>query len=114
MNGGKPALTRYYCDAGAGGVAVGVHTTQFAIHDPKTGLLEPVLRLAADAVRVNEQKTGRKVLKVAGICGPTDQAAREAGPGPRVRLRCRLVKPFGAPFGFECRDSGALPPDCRG
>ena len=74
----QTALTRYYCDAGAGGVAVGVHTTQFAIHDPKTGLLEPVLRLAADAVRVNEQKTGRKVLKVAGICCSTDQAAREA------------------------------------
>jgi len=74
----QTALTRYYCDAGAGGVAVGVHTTQFAIHDPKTGLLGPVLRLAADAVRVNERKAGRKVLKVAGICGPTDQAAREA------------------------------------
>jgi dihydrodipicolinate synthase/N-acetylneuraminate lyase len=74
----QTALTRYYCDAGAGGVAVGVHTTQFAIHDSKTGLLEPVLRLAADVVRVNEQKTGRRVLKVAGICGPTDQAALEA------------------------------------
>jgi len=72
------ALTRYYCDAGAGGVAVGVHTTQFAIHDPKTGLLEPVLRLAADAVRVHEQRTRRRVIKVAGICGPTDQASREA------------------------------------
>jgi dihydrodipicolinate synthase/N-acetylneuraminate lyase len=72
------ALTRYYCDAGAGGVAVGVHTTQFAIHDPKSGLLEPVLRLAAEAVSVHEQKTGRTVIKVAGICGPTDQASREA------------------------------------
>ena len=72
------ALSRYYCDAGAGGVAVGVHTTQFAIHDPKTGLLAPVLRLAADAVKKHEQKTGRRVLKVAGICGLTDQASREA------------------------------------
>lgn len=74
----QTALTRYYCDAGAGGVAVGVHTTQFAIHDPKTGLLEPVLRLAADAVGMHEQKTGRSVIKVAGLCGPTDQASREA------------------------------------
>ena len=41
------ALTRYYCDAGAGGIAVGVHTTQFAIRDPGVGLFEPVLRLAA-------------------------------------------------------------------
>ena len=41
------ALTRYYLAAGAGGVAVGVHTTQFAIHDPKVGLYRPVLELAA-------------------------------------------------------------------
>lgn len=74
----QTALTRYYCDAGAGGVAVGVHTTQFAIHDPKTGLLEPVLRLAAEAARVHEQKTKRSIIKVAGICGLTEQAAREA------------------------------------
>jgi len=74
----QTALTRYYCAAGAGGVAVGVHTTQFAIHDSKTGLLEPVLRLAADAVRENEQKTGRSVIKVAGICGATVQAEHEA------------------------------------
>src|SRR5687767_3345300 len=45
------ALTRYYCDAGAGGIAVGVHTTQFAIRDPEIGLFEPVLRLAQQSVR---------------------------------------------------------------
>src|SRR5664279_6656318 len=45
------ALTRYYLAAGAGGVAVGVHTTQFAIRDPKFGLLEPVLALAAEESR---------------------------------------------------------------
>jgi dihydrodipicolinate synthase/N-acetylneuraminate lyase len=74
----QTALTRYYCDAGAGGIAVGVHTTQFAIHDAKTGLLEPVLRLAVDTARKHEQNTGRTVVKVAGICGSTDQASREA------------------------------------
>ncbi|MBN2130114.1 MAG: hypothetical protein JW741_11485, partial [Sedimentisphaerales bacterium] len=42
------ALTRYYVAAGAGGLAVGVHTTQFAIHDPKVGLYGPVLELAAE------------------------------------------------------------------
>src|ERR1051326_8546204 len=42
------ALTRYYLAAGAGGVAVGVHTTQFAIHKPEVGLYRPVLELAAD------------------------------------------------------------------
>src|SRR5438552_2251226 len=51
------ALTRYYCDAGAGGLAVGVHTTQFAIRDPAIGLFEPVLRLAQRAV--NDWSTGR-------------------------------------------------------
>ena len=47
----QAALTRYYRAAGAGGLAVGVHTTQFAIRDPKIGLFEPVLTLAADVAR---------------------------------------------------------------
>jgi dihydrodipicolinate synthase/N-acetylneuraminate lyase len=66
------ALTRYYVDAGAGGVAVGVHTTQFAIREPRFGLFEPVLELAA--VALGDQP----VLRVAGICGQTAQALREA------------------------------------
>jgi hypothetical protein len=68
------ALTRYYMAAGAGGVAVGVHTTQFEIRD--VGLLEPVLRLAAETV--DEAALDRPFIKVAGICGPTEQAVREA------------------------------------
>jgi dihydrodipicolinate synthase/N-acetylneuraminate lyase len=70
------ALTRYYCDAGAGGVAVGVHTTQFAIRD--AGLLRPVLTLARDTVRSFEAASGRRLVKVAGVCGPTSQALSEA------------------------------------
>ncbi|MGH9435896.1 MAG: dihydrodipicolinate synthase family protein [Terriglobia bacterium] len=72
------ALTRYYCHAGAGGVAVGVHTTQFAIHDQRTGLLEPVLTLAAETARECEQKLDRRIVKIAGICGTTAQSVREA------------------------------------
>jgi dihydrodipicolinate synthase/N-acetylneuraminate lyase len=72
------ALTRYYCDAGAGGVAVGVHTTQFAIRDPRVGLFEPVLRLALETVRDWEQQNGKRIVKIAGVCGATAQAAREA------------------------------------
>lgn len=72
------ALTRYYCDAGAGGIAVGVHTTQFAIRDPKIALFEPVLRLAAATARQFEARTGTRLVKVAGICGPTAQAVAEA------------------------------------
>jgi len=66
------ALTRYYLASGVGGLAVGVHTTQFAIRD--VGLLRPVLELAAE----EERKSKTLVLKIAGICGPTTQAESEA------------------------------------
>ena len=69
------ALTRYYLDAGAGGVAVGVHTTQFNIRDPQYGLLKPVLELAAETV---DSTNGKGIIKVAGLCGPTAQAVAEA------------------------------------
>src|SRR6516162_5191316 len=72
------ALTRYYCEAGAGGVAVGVHTTQFAIRDPRIGLFEPVLQLAIETVKSCELENDRRVVKVAGICGHTPQAVKEA------------------------------------
>ncbi len=70
------ALTRYYCDAGAGGIAVGVHTTQFAIRD--RGLLAPVLRLAAETVDSRAAAAGAPVLRIAGAVGRTDQAVAEA------------------------------------
>lgn len=73
------ALTRYYIAAGAGGVAVGVHTTQFAIHEPKVGLYRPVLELAADAMRESAERADCGLIGVAGILGPTAQAVREAG-----------------------------------
>ncbi|MBI3858191.1 MAG: dihydrodipicolinate synthase family protein [Planctomycetes bacterium] len=66
------ALTRYYLAAGAGGLAVGVHTTQFAIRD--VGLYRPVLEIAADEEKQHKPLT----LKIAGICGATKQAAAEA------------------------------------
>jgi hypothetical protein len=67
------ALTRYYLDAGAGGLAVGVHATQFAIREAK--LYEPVLRLALDTVR---DWTDRPVVMIAGLAGGTAQARQEA------------------------------------
>ena len=72
------ALTRYYCDAGAGGIAVGVHTTQFAIRDPAVGLLEPVLDLAIRAARAWCTDRRQLPVTIAGVCGPTAQAVREA------------------------------------
>ncbi len=74
----QKALTRYYLSAGAGGVAVGVHTTQFAIRDPKIGLYRPVLELAAETISEMESKLGRKVIRIAGIAGGTKQAVQEA------------------------------------
>ncbi len=67
------ALTRYYIDAGAGGLAVGVHTTQFAIRE--AGLYEPVLRIAAETAA---DWSDRPILRIAGLCGRTDQALAEA------------------------------------
>ena len=67
------ALTRYYIDAGAGGLAVGVHTTQFAIRD--VGLYKPVLELAAETAA---GWTNRPLAMVAGLAGPTQQAVAEA------------------------------------
>ncbi|QQS47447.1 MAG: dihydrodipicolinate synthase family protein [Acidobacteriota bacterium] len=72
------ALTRYYCHAGAGGIAVGVHTTQFAIRDAKIGLFKPVLELALETAKSFEAASGKRIVKVAGICGQTSQATAEA------------------------------------
>jgi hypothetical protein len=74
----QQALTRYYHAAGAGGLAVGVHTTQFAIRDLAHGLFEPVLRLAAETVKACDSATVRRTVLIAGICGETYQAVREA------------------------------------
>ena len=72
------ALSRYYLAAGAGGLAVGVHTTQFQIRDPQIGLFEPVLTLAAEEMTRAEQAGCEPVIRVGGICGTTRQAVREA------------------------------------
>lgn len=72
------ALTRYYCDAGAGGIAVGVHTTQFAIRDPRVGLFAPVLQLAIATMHEWEAQHGKRIVKIAGVCGTTEQAIQEA------------------------------------
>ncbi len=74
----QTALSRYYCEAGAGGLAVGVHTTQFAIRDPKIGLYEPVLCLALEVMRAYEERSGKHLIRVAGVCGRTTQAVKEA------------------------------------
>jgi len=69
-------LTRYYIASGAGGVAVGVHTTQFEIRKPEINLLESVLRLATE--EIDKAALPYPFIKVAGIVGPTPNALKEA------------------------------------
>ncbi|MCS7477701.1 dihydrodipicolinate synthase family protein [Umezawaea endophytica] len=83
------ALTRYYLDAGAGGLAVGVHTTQFEIREH--GLYRPVLELAA------EEFDDRPFLRVAGVAGPAHQAVREAEVARELGYDAVLVSPGGLP-----------------
>src|SRR5690606_32987335 len=68
-------LTRYYLAAGAGGVAVGVHTTQFEIRQPEHNLFETVLKLAGEEL---DKIGNNNAIRIAGICGPTTQALKEA------------------------------------
>lgn len=72
------ALLRYYSAAGAGGVAVGVHTTQFQIRDAKLGLFEPVLRLAKEEMDRLDGGREQRLARIGGICGLTPQATAEA------------------------------------
>lgn len=83
------ALTRYYLDAGAGGLAVGVHTTQFAIRE--RGLYEPVLALAADTIAAHLSRAPRPFVRVAGAIGSTAQAVREAEVAARLGYDCVLL-----------------------
>lgn len=69
----QKALSRYYIDAGSGGLAVGVHTTQFQIRE--AGLYEPVLKLAMETA---SDWSDRPLAMVTGLVGPTEQAVREA------------------------------------
>src|SRR6185369_11902424 len=72
------ALTRYYHAAGAGGLAAGVHTTQFEIREPRHGLFQPVLQLASATIAECDAAAARKTVRIAGICGTTAPAVAEA------------------------------------
>ncbi|MFJ3488648.1 dihydrodipicolinate synthase family protein [Leifsonia aquatica] len=84
------ALTRYYLAAGAGGIAIAVHTTQFEIHEPDRGLLEPVLALTADVL---DREADRDLVRIAGVVGPTAQAVAEAELAARLGYDAVLLSP---------------------
>lgn len=72
------ALSRYYAAAGAGGLAVGVHTTQFEIRQSGIDLLAPVLRCTAETLDELERAGGPRMVRIAGVCGGAAQAVKEA------------------------------------
>lgn len=88
-------LTRYYLHAGVGGLAVAVHTTQFEIRDKEVGLLEPVLQLAKEEIERYELETGKVIVRIAGVCGLTDQAVEEAKTALRIGYDAVLLSPGG-------------------
>ncbi len=94
-------LTRYYMACGAGGVAVGVHTTQFAIRDSRFNLLEPVLKLAAE--EIENARLSRPFIRVAGIVGPTEQAVKEAALAAKYGYHLGLVSMGGLPDATEAQ-----------
>ena len=103
------ALTRYYIAAGADGVAVGVHTTQFSIRDPDVGLLEPVLALAAEEMDRADRSRVEPLLRVGGISGKTPQAIKEAGLLADLRYHAGLLSLAALPN----QDDDTLVEHCR-
>ncbi len=103
------ALTRYYAAARAGGLAVGVHTTQFAIREPGVDLFEPVLALAAETLEAVDRQGRRPLIRIAGVCGDTGQAVREAGLARDLGYHLALVSLRDLPAGA---DDGALVAHC--
>ena len=92
---GQRRLVRYYLESGVDGIAVGVHTTQFAIRDPKINLYERVLRVAMDEMEAYSAREGRQLVAVAGVCGEAEQAVAEAGLAARLGYDAVLLSPGG-------------------
>lgn len=88
-------LVRYYLHAGADGIAAAVHTTQFAIRDPEINLFERVLSVVMEEIASYRRQTGREILAIAGVCGPAEQAVKEARLAYRMGYDAALVSPGG-------------------
>ena len=92
---GQRRLIRYYLESGVDGIAVAVHTTQFAIRDPKINLFEQVLTVAISEIADYRARTGREILAVAGACGEAPQAVTEAELAKRLGYDAVLLSPGG-------------------
>ena len=92
---GLRLLMNYYLNCGVGGIATAVHTTQFEIRDKDINLFEPVLKLVSKEIDKFEEKTGKTIVKVAGVCGPTEQAVSEAELAKKYGYDAVLLSPGG-------------------
>jgi len=92
---GQRRLIRYYLESGVDGIAVAVHTTQFAIRDPKINLFERVLKVSIDEMNAYTARTGRVLIPVAGVCGEAPQAVVEAKLARSLGYEAVLVSPGG-------------------
>lgn len=88
-------LTRYYLEAGSGGIATAVHSTQFEIRDPEVNLFESVLKTVSSVIDEYETETGKIIIKIAGVCGKTDQAVDEAKLAKKYGYDAVLLSPGG-------------------
>ncbi len=88
-------LMKYYLESGAGGIATAVHTTQFTIRDPKIALFDTVLKVVKEEIDAYEERTGRVVVRVAGACGPKEQAVAEAKKAKEYGYDAVLLSPGG-------------------
>ncbi len=105
----QKALIRYYLDSGAGGIAAGVHTTQFAIRSPEFRLLKPVLSLVSREIDSYSKKTPGQVLKISGVCGKTPQAVEEAALAGNLGFHAVLL----SLAAMADSDTGSLIDHCR-
>lgn len=92
---GQRTLIRYYLDAGVGGLAVAVHTTQFEIRKLEIALFEPVLQIAKEEIDAFEARTGKTIVRVAGVCGEMAQATAESHTAKALGFDAVLLSPGG-------------------
>ena len=92
---GQRLLMKYYLNCGVGGIATAVHTTQFEIRNPEINLYEPILKLVSEEIDKFEQENDKVIVKVAGVCGPIEQAVKEAELAKKYGYDAVLLSPGG-------------------
>ncbi len=92
---GVRLLMNYYLNCGVGGIATAVHTTQFEIRDPKIALFEPILKIVSEEIDAFEKEKDTVIIKVAGVCGPIEQAVAEAELAKSYGYDAVLLSPGG-------------------